>query len=66
MPKVLSTVMSPPIPRAKSRLIAKPSPTPSCVRVRSSWREVYVMRVGVEAIYDDVPRCIGCGAVAPR
>jgi hypothetical protein len=33
-PGVLSTVRSPPIPRARSRLIARPSPTPSCVRAR--------------------------------
>jgi hypothetical protein len=35
-PGVLSTVRSPPMPRARSRLIASPSPTPACVRV-SRW-----------------------------
>jgi hypothetical protein len=34
-PTVLSTVRSPPIPRAKSRLIARPKPVPPVVRVRS-------------------------------
>ena len=32
-PGVLSAVRSPPMPRARSRLMARPSPTPSCGRV---------------------------------
>lgn len=35
VPSALVTVSSPPMPRAKSRLIARPSPVPSCGRVRS-------------------------------
>ncbi len=37
-PSVLSTVRSPPMPRARSRLIASPSPTPGCRRV-SRWSD---------------------------
>jgi len=33
---VLSTVSSPPMPRARSRLMASPRPAPSAVRVRSA------------------------------
>ena len=29
------------------------------------WHEIYAMRGGMEAIYDDVPRRIGLGAFAP-
>ena len=36
MPNTLSAVKSPPMPRARSRLIASPSPVPSRVRVSST------------------------------